>query len=136
MELRRLISCCGGLRLVRVCGHSMAPTIPHNAYVLVRAYGARDCPGPGDICVFRATGGMTMIKRLTHQTGNGRFALRGDGPLSACSIDLEPVAGHEMLGRVILTLRPAGEGRWPFAPNKAALKNSPHNTQDQRSLET
>ena len=95
----------------------MAPTIPEGAYVLLRAYGDRHRPQIGDVCMLRAAHGRKMIKRLIRQAGEGLFAVRGDGPLSAPGIDLGPAVEQDMVGCVTLTLRPHGEG----APDKYIL---------------
>ncbi len=95
-----------GLRFCRVRGHSMAPTLDEGAYVLLRRHSTRRPPRPDDICVFRAAAGQTMIKRLVRETSPGSFEVRGDGPLSAPSIDLGPVATKDMVGRVVFTIRP------------------------------
>jgi phage repressor protein C with HTH and peptisase S24 domain len=126
-----------GLRLARVCGHSMAPTIPDGAYVLLRTYGRRRRPRPGDICMFRSDDERRMIKRLTRQTDEGRFSLRGDGALSAPEIDLGSVAEQDMLGRVLFVIRPHGVRTWPFPPNSAAWgRISPDSTNHHRSIKT
>ncbi len=95
-----------GLRLFRIRGHSMAPTLDAGAYVLLRRYSDSRPPRQGDICVFRAATGQMMIKRVRREIGPGRFEVRGDGALSAPSIDLGPVSTQDMAGRVVFTLRP------------------------------
>ncbi|PID96481.1 MAG: hypothetical protein CSA84_04945 [Actinomycetales bacterium] len=58
-----------------------------------------------------------MIKRLIQETEPGRFGVRDDGPLSAPSFDLGPVAVRDMVGHVVFTISPpkaernSGEGR-------------------------
>ncbi len=83
----------------------MAPTLDAGAYVLLRRYSGRRRPQRGDICVFRTSTGQLMIKRVRREIGPGRFEVRGDGALSAPGIDIGPVAGQDMLGRVVFTLR-------------------------------
>ena len=102
MRLLRLF----GLRLYRVRGHSMAPTMAHGTYLLLRLYGKRRRPRRGDICVFRTAQGQTVIKRLASPMGGGCFRVRGDSSLSAPGIDFGPVAERALIGRVILTSRP------------------------------
>ncbi len=94
-----------GLRLFRIRGHSMAPTLDAGAYVLLRHYSDSRPRRQGDICVFRTSAGQMMIKRVRREIGPGRFEVRGDGALSAPSVDIGPVAAQDMFGRVVFTLR-------------------------------
>ena len=84
----------------------MAPTIADSNYLLLRVYGRTRRPQRGDICVFHTAQGQTVVKRLAQDLSDGRFRVRGDGPLSSPGTDLGSVAERALIGRVILNLRP------------------------------
>lgn len=111
-------------RLMRVCGHSMEPTLRPGALVLVGGVAYKDwSPRHGDLVAARPSslGGMTFVKRVVGlpgervqveerewRLGDGEFFLLSDQAKS--SVDSRvfgPVTREEMVGLV----RPLGRRR-------------------------
>jgi hypothetical protein len=63
-----------------------------------------------------------MIKRLVRQMRDGRFSVRGDGALSVPSVDLGQLAANDIIGRIVLTIRPRIKDLRPPLPPRATSK--------------
>lgn len=75
------------MRIIRIDGHSMEPTLTSGDYVLVRK--RRKTPRVGDIVVADHPHMGRIIKRVKTVDADGQaVTLAGDGPVSAPSIDL------------------------------------------------
>ena len=125
-------------RLMRVHGHSMAPTLHPGELVFVRQGGYRSrAPRRGEIVAARpaSLGGKTFVKRIVGlpcervrvgakewELGDGEFFLLGDQPEHSMDSQLfGPVTRDELVGPVPLRVWPwkllgtarTGEGtRW------------------------
>lgn len=82
-----------GWRAVRVRGRSMEPTVFDGDLAFGR--------GPsrlraGQVVLVELPGVGLSIKRLLEPNVHGQFPLRGDGPLSAPTIDMPPVSKSDV----------------------------------------
>jgi phage repressor protein C with HTH and peptisase S24 domain len=90
------------LKLARVAGTSMAPTLRDGDFVIaLRApWGGR--PRQGDIVLGEHAELGLIIKRVVEVHGDGRLSLAGDNPLSRESTRLGSIAESAVCGRVWL----------------------------------
>ena len=86
-----------GLKLYRVRGHSMIPTLSEGDLVLLRRRVART----NEIVVVKHARHGTIIKRI-----NENSQLVGDGPET--SEDLGPYDPKSLIGVAVLAITPAG----------------------------
>lgn len=78
---RRLLARLRRLRIFRVSGESMRPTLRDGDWVLVDACGAR-MPSPGDLVVVRDPDNRVLVKRVRSRSDK-TFAVGSDNPLEA-----------------------------------------------------
>jgi len=100
------------LRIARVGGHSMSPTLEHGDFVVALGSPiARRCQ-PGDIVlVDHATLGL-IVKRVARVDGDG-VELEGDNAASCSREALGRVPRRAILGRALLRIAPGPFGaRW------------------------
>lgn len=93
-----------GLRVIRVRGRSMEPTLKDGDLAIGRGPSRFRQPECGDVVLFRLPGVGLSVKRL-HQKDGSQFRLRGDSPLSAPTVDLPRVGNREILAILRWRLR-------------------------------
>lgn len=97
-----------GWRLIRINGHSMAPTLDDGDYALARIPSSRRQPVIGDVVLFQRNGERPMIKRLADKADNDSFLISGDGALSAPRVDLGPVKKDDIQACLVVGITPTG----------------------------
>lgn len=95
------------MRLLRVRGTSMSPTLADGDFILVR----QGSPRAGDVVAARHPGLGLIVKRLVTREADGRWRLAGDGALSSASEALGPIQPGAIIGRAILRISRHGIGR-------------------------
>lgn len=100
------------LRVVRIAGTSMSPTLEDGDFVLVfrrvalgrlHLFGA---PRPGDVVLVDHRSLGAIVKRVERRARDGRVTLRGDHPLSTSSAHLGAVPLGAVVGRAWLRISP------------------------------
>lgn len=89
------------IRVVRVTGPSMAPTLHDGDFVVVRSAP----PRVGDVVVVAHPRLGRVVKRVVERDAAGRIAIAGDGPLSTSREDLGWIAPRDVVGRVVFQIR-------------------------------
>lgn len=95
---------------VAVSGDSMLPTFRTGDWLLV-AWGDKFTLGDVVVVEREERPGVFLIKRVVHDVG-GKFWVEGDNKsISTDSREWGPIAGAEIVGRVVTRLRKSREGR-------------------------
>jgi phage repressor protein C with HTH and peptisase S24 domain len=92
-----------GLRLVRVAGESMRPTLRDGDLLLVRR-GAR--VRAGRLVIVRLPDGVTAVKRATHRVPEGWWVERDNSALGVDSWQVGAVAEVDVIGTVLARVWP------------------------------
>ncbi|TDP48291.1 S24/S26 family peptidase [Zavarzinia compransoris] len=96
------------LRLVRVRGSSMAPTLEDGDLLVVLTRGR---PRPGDVVVARHRDLGLIVKRIIRIGASGSLALAGDNLLSVDSAGIGRIRPDAVLGRALFRLDRGGRPR-------------------------
>jgi hypothetical protein len=103
----------GGLRLVRVRGRSMLPTLRDGDLLLVRLGAAA---GVGRLAVVRLPDGRPVaVKRVVRREPGGWWVERDNPREGVDSWQVGVVPDRDVVGRVLARVWPPGRGRPPGA---------------------
>lgn len=95
------------MRLLRVDGDSMAPTLSAGDYVLSIKIKPRSIR-PGLIYIINHSDLGRIIKRVRSQQDSGTYMLCGDNPNSTPSAVIGPVSPERIIERAILAITKSG----------------------------
>ncbi|MEM1192146.1 MAG: S24 family peptidase [Pseudomonadota bacterium] len=100
-----------GLRLVKICGDSMAPVLPDGSYTLFsHAFGLT----AEDIVLVEHEQFGTIVKAIA-RIHRGQFSIKGLSPRSTDEKVLGPVWRHQIIGKLRYTV--TGPGKRLRTPN-------------------
>jgi len=98
------------LRLARVAGISMAPTLRDGDFVVAVSARWWGRPRRGDIVLGEHAELGLIIKRVADVDGQGRLTLAGDNPFSRESALLGSLPASAVWGRAVLRVAPGAAG--------------------------
>ena len=98
------------LRVARVVGLSMAPTLRDGDFVLALRQRSASRLVPGDIVLVNHPSLGVLVKRLQRIDAAGQLELAGDGLSSSSSEAMGKVPSAAVLGRAWLRIAPAPRG--------------------------
>lgn len=98
------------LRVVRVVGSSMAPTLRDGDFVLALGGLWSRGPRPGDVVLVEHPELGLIVKRVLARLASGALRLVGDGVSSSPTESLGDVSSSALRGRVLLCIAPPPRG--------------------------
>ena len=105
MALLTLLRRCG-VRVVRIEGNSMAPTLlPGDVGVFVRYGAGFSRPKRGHVALIDHPRLGMIVKRVTGRRQDDQIEVRGDSVASAPAIDLGPLPADRAWGRLLWRMR-------------------------------
>ena len=108
------------IKIFRVSGDSMKPTVRHGDFVLAEKYKGE--PPDGCVVVIKHHCLGNLIKRIKMIPGTSNFIASGDNKLSDESSTMNVIEKHEVLFRAVWRISPTGIQRLNINPDAPTAK--------------